>query len=92
VRLAQRLYSMARIAQLEDLQYRPFVVGFRSSDAMVDYLPATVESLRSAIVRHRLIDQEELNAALAACRRHLAKPDTVFTYPTVAQVWGRKRK
>jgi ubiquinone/menaquinone biosynthesis C-methylase UbiE len=92
VRLAQRLYSMARIAELEDVQYRPFVVGFRSSDAMVDYLPATVESLRSAIVRHRLIDEEELNEALVACRRHLAKPDTVFTYPTVAQVWGRKRK
>ena len=92
VRLAQRLYSLARGSELEDVQYRPFVVGFRSSDAMVDYLPATVESLRSAIVRHRLIDEEELHAVLAACRRHLAKPDTVFTYPTVAQVWGRKRK
>jgi len=92
VRLAQRLYSLARGSEVEDVQYRPFVVGFRSSDAMVDYLPATVESLRNAIVRHRLIDEEELNAVLAACRRHLAEPDTVFTYPTVAQVWGRKRK
>ena len=92
VRLAQRLYSLARQAGLEDVQYRPFIVGFRPSDPMADYLPATIESLRGVLVRDRLIEEEELNAALAACRRHLAQPDTVFTYPTVAQVWGRKRK
>jgi ubiquinone/menaquinone biosynthesis C-methylase UbiE len=90
VRLAQRLYALVRHAGLEDVQYRPFVVGFRSSDPMVDYLPATIESLRGPILRHRLIDERELDAALAACRRHLAEPDTVFTYPTVAQVWGRR--
>jgi ubiquinone/menaquinone biosynthesis C-methylase UbiE len=88
VRLAQRLYQLAQHAGLEAVQYRPFLVGFRSGDPMTDYLPATVESLRGAIVRHRLIDQGDLDAALAACRRHLADRDTVFTYPTVAQVWG----
>jgi ubiquinone/menaquinone biosynthesis C-methylase UbiE len=92
VRLAQRLYSLATHAGLEDVQYRPFVVGFRSSDPMVDYLPATIESLRGAIARHRLSDEQDLNAALAACRRHLAEPHTVFTYPMVAQVWGCKRE
>lgn len=92
VRLAQRLYPLARHAGLEDVQYRPFVVGFRSRDPMADFLPATIESLRGAIARHRLIDEEDLDAALAACRRHLAEPDTVFTYPTVAQVWGCKQE
>jgi hypothetical protein len=90
VRLAQRFYRLAKQAGLEAVEYRPFLVGFRSGDAMTGYLPATVESLRAAITRHRLIDENALDAALAACREHLARPDTVFTYVTVAQVWGRR--
>lgn len=90
IRLGQRLYQLARHAGLEDIQYRPFLVGFRSSDPMRDFLPATVESVRSTIVQHRLIEEGELNAALSACRSHLADPDTVSTYVTVAQVWGRR--
>lgn len=90
VRLARRLYQLLRRAGLEDVRYRPFLVGFRADEPMADYLPATVESLRPTILRHDLIDQDELNAALAACRRHMADPDTVSTYVTVAQVWGRR--
>lgn len=90
VRLAQRLYRLAKQAGLEAVQYRPFLVGFRSCDPMADYLPATVESLRGTIARQRLIEEKDLDAALAACRRHLADPDTVFNYVTVAQVWGRR--
>lgn len=90
VRLGQRLHVLAAQAGLESVQYRPFLVGFRSGHAMTDYLPATVESLRGALLRHELIDARELDAALAACRRHLARPDTVFNYVTVAQVWGRR--
>lgn len=90
VRLAQRLYPLARKAGLEDVHYRPFLVGFASGHPMTGFLPATIESLRTAIERERLIDAQELDATLAACRRHLAHPDTVFTYPTVAQVWGRR--
>lgn len=90
VRLAQRLYPLAKQAGLEDVQYRPFLVGFRSCDPMAGYLPDTIESLRGAILRRRLIGKRGLDAALAACREHLAEPDTVFTYVTVAQVWGRR--
>ncbi|MGH8707039.1 MAG: class I SAM-dependent methyltransferase [Burkholderiales bacterium] len=90
VRLAQQLYRLVRRAGLEDVQYRPFLVGFRAGDRMADFLPATVESVRRTILRHDLIDEAELDAALAACRRHLADPDTVSTYVTVAQVWGRR--
>jgi hypothetical protein len=55
---------------------------------MSDYLPATVEAVRRTLLAHRLIEPDELAAALAACRAHLADPDTVFTTVTVAQVWG----
>jgi ubiquinone/menaquinone biosynthesis C-methylase UbiE len=90
VRLAQDLYRMLRRAGLADVQYRPFLVGFRPGDAMAFYLPETVESVRAALIERRLIDAQELDAALVACRAHLARPDTVSTFPIVAQVWGRK--
>lgn len=88
--LAHKLYAIMRAAGLEDVQYRPFIVGVRSTDPMVDYLPSTVESLRGTVARLGLIGDAELDKALAECRAHLARPDTVFTMYTVAQVWGRK--
>lgn len=89
VRLGQRLYQLARRAGLEDVQYRPFLVGVRSGDPMTDYMPATAESMRGALLRNGLITEPELESVLAACRSHLAHPETVFTTYTVIQVWGR---
>ncbi len=89
--LARRLYSVAIKAGLEDVQYRTFVLGVRSMDAMVDYLPSTVESLRETVLRLGLISADELPGVLARCREHLRRPGTAFTMYTVAQVWGRKR-
>lgn len=88
--LARRLYRLVRQAGLADVQYRPFLIGVRSLDPMVDYLPSTAESLRGTIVRLGLLSEAELDTALAQCRAHLRKPETVFTMYTVAQVWGRK--
>jgi ubiquinone/menaquinone biosynthesis C-methylase UbiE len=90
ISLARLLFALVRRAGLEDVQYRPFLVGVRAGDAMTDYLPATVESLRGTIIGEGLMAEEELAAALAACRAHLRDPDTVFTTYMVAQVWGRK--
>lgn len=88
--LAHKLFAKMRAAGLSDVQYRPFIVGVRSTDPMVDYLPATVESLRGTVLKLGLVTEPELDRALAECRAHLAQPDTVFTMYTVAQVWGRK--
>jgi SAM-dependent methyltransferase len=89
INLARRLYALARHAGLLDVQYRPFLVGVRSIDPLVDYLPSTVESLRRTIIERKLMTEAELTTALAACREHLRNPDVVFTTYTVAQVWGR---
>ncbi len=89
VRLAQRLFQIFRSAGVEDVNYRPFLVGVRSGDPMTNYMPATVESLREKLIDQRLIEAGELDAALAAIRAHLADPDTVFDTYLVAQVWGR---
>ncbi len=86
----QRLYGMVRQMGLVDVHYRPVLIGVRSIDPMVDYLPATVESLRGTITRLGLLSDDEFPSVLAEARRHLQKPDTVFTLYTVAQVWGRK--
>ncbi len=88
--MAHNLYALAQRCGLEDVQYRPFLIGVRSTDPMVDYLPSTVESLRGTVTKLGLIPDGEFAAALEACRAHLRRPDTVFTMYTVAQVWGRK--
>jgi ubiquinone/menaquinone biosynthesis C-methylase UbiE len=90
-RLAKRLYRLFRHAGLEDVRYRPFLVGVTSGEPMADYLPATIESIRSTLIGKGIIREAELDTALAACRGHLADPDTVFTSFLTAQVWGRKR-
>ena len=89
IRLARRLFALARRAGLADVEYRTFMLGVRSGDPMTDYLPSTVESLRGTIVEKGLMAAGELDAALAECRAHLRDPDVVFTMYTVAQVWGR---
>jgi SAM-dependent methyltransferase len=90
LQLARRLYLLARQAGLTDVQFRPFLIGVRAGDPMVDYLPATVESLRGTVLSLGLLAEGELDLALAECRQHMRNPDTVFTMYTVAQVWGRK--
>jgi SAM-dependent methyltransferase len=89
VKLGRRLYQLARRAGLDDVQFRPFLVGVRSGDPMTDLMPATIESMRGALLQPGLMTRAELESALAACRSHLAEPDTVFTTYTVIQVWGR---
>jgi SAM-dependent methyltransferase len=88
--LARRLYALALGAGLADVEYRPFLVGVRSIDPMVDYLPSTVESLRGTIIKLGLLSEAEFGSTVAACRKHLCQPGTAFTMYTVAQVWGRK--
>jgi ubiquinone/menaquinone biosynthesis C-methylase UbiE len=88
---AHSLYRMLQQAGFENVQYRPFVVGFRSSDPMSDYLPATMESFRSALLE-RGLTASELNVLIAECRAHLADSDTVSTYHTVVQAWGTRRQ
>ncbi|MGO9048731.1 MAG: class I SAM-dependent methyltransferase [Xanthobacteraceae bacterium] len=87
--LARKLYFLVQQAGLCDVQYRTALLGVRSTDPMVDYLPSTVESLRPAILKLDLLNKSDLATALKECRQHLAKPGTAFTMYTLAQVWGR---
>lgn len=88
VGLGQRLYYIARQSGLLDVQYRPFILGVRANDPMVDYLPSTVSSLRRTIVDLGIMTEAELTETICECRAHLREPDTSFTMYTVAQVWG----
>jgi ubiquinone/menaquinone biosynthesis C-methylase UbiE len=89
-RFGQRLYRLLRRAGLEEVRYRPFLVGVTHGEPLTDFLPATVESIRATLLGAALIGEAELAEALAACRSHLADADTVFTTYLVVQAWGRK--
>ncbi len=86
--LARKLYFVVHQAGLHNVQYRTALLGVRSMDPMVDYLPSMIELLRAAILRLGLLCESDLVATLAECRQHLAKPGTAFTMYTLAQVWG----
>ncbi len=89
--LARRLYFAVHEAGLDNVQYRTAILGVRSTDTMVDYLPSMIESLREVILKLGLLSEDDLVNALAECRQHLAKPGTAFTMWTLAQVWGWKK-
>jgi ubiquinone/menaquinone biosynthesis C-methylase UbiE len=88
--LAQEVHRLLRRAGLVDIQYRPFLVGFSHDHPMVEYVPATVEGVRSVLIAKNIIGNAELNQALAECRTHLSHAETVTTYHTVVQAWARK--
>ena len=92
ISLGRQLFTLARAAGLADVQYRPFLVGVRSTDAIADYLPSTVKSLRRTIIGHGIMSENDFDAALVACRAHLADPGTVFNMYTVVQVWGETKR
>jgi SAM-dependent methyltransferase len=87
--LAHRLYRLLRRAGLTNVAYRLALPAVRAGDPWRDYLPATVESLRSRVIERGLIAKEDFAPTLAACRAHLADPDTVFAGFTLVQTWGR---
>jgi ubiquinone/menaquinone biosynthesis C-methylase UbiE len=89
IELARKLYFLVHQAGLCDVQYRTALLGVRSIDLMIDYLPSMIESLNGTILRLGLLSEDDLAAALTECRQHLAKPGTAFTMFTLGQVWGR---
>ena len=90
LQLARRLYSIVPQTGLNDVRFRTCILGVRSIDPMVDYLPATVESLRGTVLKLGLLTEAEFPRVLSECRKHLQALGTSFTMYTVAQVWGRK--
>ena len=88
--IARRLHTLLAEAGLIDIHYRPFLLGLRAADPMIDHLPATVESLRGAVLKLGLLTEDEIPTVLAQCRAHLRDPGTVVRSFMVAQVWGRK--
>ena len=86
----RRMFGMLRRAGLEEVRFRPFVMGFTSDDPMAESMPSVAASLREAILESGLMSEIQLDEAIAACKRHLADPDTISTSYLMFQVWGRK--
>ena len=75
LQLAMRLYTLVYQAGLRDVEYRTSLLGVRSVDPMIDYLPSTVESLRGSAVKLALINDSDLDAALRSALEAVARPD-----------------
>ena len=87
--ISHRLYRLMRHAGLEDVGYKPVLVGTRAQDPWRDYMPSTVESMEQRIVGDLGVSKDHLDRLIAEVRKHLAHPDTVWTFATVVQTWGR---
>jgi len=87
---AHRLYGLLRAGGLQDVGYRPALVGVRSGDPWQDYLPQTALSVARLLAARGLMSAEEMDEAVAECRAHLSRPDTVFVSYMLVQLWGRK--
>lgn len=86
----RQVFRLAVEAGLQHVDLRPCVVGTRSADPLVDFLPQTILSTTPVILQHGLASEAELARLVDDCRRHLAAPTTVQTSVLVMQVWGRK--
>jgi SAM-dependent methyltransferase len=91
VLIARRLPTLMGEAGLVDVRYRPFLLGLRYPDPMADHLPATVESLRAAMLKFALLSETDMSGLIAQCRAHIRDPGTVVRSFMIAQVWGRKK-
>lgn len=85
-----KLYRVLLAEGLEDVGYRPCVVGQRAGDPWQDYLPDTAYSLRNAFIEAGFYTEAELERDIADLRAHLSTPGTTFVGPMLVQVWGRK--
>ncbi len=88
----RQVFRLLRDAGLREVDFRACTARARSHDDLSDYLPQTVLSLREAILKFGLMKETEIDEAVAACRAHLADPNTISTTSTVFQAWGRKQR
>lgn len=86
----RQVFGLLRDAGLSEVDVRVCTARARSHDEISDYLAQTVLSVREAIFKFGLMTEAELDQAVAACRAHLAGPNTISTTSTVFQAWGRK--
>ena len=72
VELARRLYFFVRQAGLANVQFRRSIVGVRSTDPMVDYLPSTVELSTRNRAQARIIIRARVPGGAGRVSRALA--------------------
>ena len=83
---AHNLYALAK-TNWSDRCHLQAVPAWRAVDRSFGGLPPfELEFIRNTVLRLGLATEGDLIADLAACRAHLAKPETVFTMFTVVQV------
>jgi ubiquinone/menaquinone biosynthesis C-methylase UbiE len=85
-----RIYGLLRELGFENVTCKPVVLAIPQGDPWQNYLPDTVESVRSVVTGKGLFTDVELDQMIARCREHLDQPATFWTSFTVLQIWGTK--
>lgn len=88
--IARRLFGMLQAAGLENVRYRPFIVGVQGGDPFAQWLPEMVESMRGVLLKAGLATAAAMDETLAAGRAHLAAPGTTANLYVVVQAWGTR--
>ena len=88
--IGRRLTELYRQAGLQDIGVEGRAGVYRSGDTRSTVRPDLVRSMRSAILRLGLADQQELDELDCAVREHLHDPRTLVMPHLSFLVWGRK--
>lgn len=86
----QRTYGMLRQAGLEEVRIRAAVIALQNGHPYMRLPVQFATSLRQRILDARLLTEEQLDEALAACEEIASNPETFVLSFIVTQVWGRK--
>jgi hypothetical protein len=86
----RRTFTMLRDRGAQEMRIRAAVLALLPGHPYLRLPVQFATSLRARILEGGIMDVAELDAAIAACERIAADPQTVGVSFVVTQVWGRK--
>jgi ubiquinone/menaquinone biosynthesis C-methylase UbiE len=86
----RRTYGMLRRAGLEDVRVRAAAVALQDAHPYMRLPIQFANGLRTRILERGLLNEAELDEAIATCERIAQDPDAFVVSFVVTQVWGRK--
>jgi SAM-dependent methyltransferase len=90
VRIGRRLPGLLRAAGLVDVEFKVHARAFHPGEPYHSLLLTFTRLHRAEILARGLLNEWELDGAMAALEAHLAKPGTLTIYALFCQAWGRK--
>jgi SAM-dependent methyltransferase len=87
--IGRKVPRLLRQAGLLDVQVQPLMHAYPPGHGRRSVLLDFVLNVRARLLEARLVDQEDVDAAIAAFRQHLENPETEVYSAIQVQAWGR---